>query len=71
MIRSSMRRYHTYQELYAKGALCGPVGTHKAPKGALCGSTPQYLEETTDSEGATDHMPCHMPTPKEESGPQR
>ena len=29
MIRSSMRRY-------AKGVLCGPVGTHRASIGALC-----------------------------------
>ena len=36
MIRSSVREYHTLriellQELYAKGALCGPVDTHRAP----------------------------------------
>ena len=36
MIRSSMRRYHTYPPHRVKGALCGPVGTHRAPIGALC-----------------------------------
>ena len=41
MNRRSMRRYHTYPPHRApvgaaKGALCGPVGTHRAPIGALC-----------------------------------
>ena len=37
MIRSSMRRYHTYPPHRAPvGALCGPVGTHRAPIGAIC-----------------------------------
>ena len=27
--------YHTYPS-HAKGALCGPVGTHRAPIGSLC-----------------------------------
>ena len=40
MIRSSMRRYHTYP---AKGALCGPVGTHRVPIGALCEGSSMQL----------------------------
>ena len=31
------------QELYAKGALCGPVGTYRAPIGALCGGSSMRL----------------------------
>ena len=70
MIRSSMRRYHTYPTHRAPvGALCegssmrncGPVGTHRAPIGALCeGSSMRLYSATRQHLGTTILYSLHL-----------